>query len=132
MSWPASPEADPTRPGARQRPTTRNWRVLEQQTTAATDINGATAHIDSRKPHCRLLVHRHGATKKTVTLAQGETLEWNPVMASAAEALLVVVSAGRFEQDASEVTVSLEVLQPALVENKATTSLKRPLSRPLG
>ena len=71
--------------------------------------------------------------RKEFTLAAGQELTWNPVMVSAAEALgLVVVSAGRFEQDASEVTVSLEVLQPALVENKATTTLETAIEQTPG
>ena len=69
----------------------------------------------------------------TVDLVAGQTAQWNPVMQPSAEALdLVVVSAGRFEQKASEVTVSLEVLQPALVENKATTSLETALEQTPG
>ena len=69
----------------------------------------------------------------TVDLVAGQTAQWNPVMKPSAEALdLVVVSAGRFEQKASEVTVSLEVLQPALVENKATTSLETALEQTPG
>ena len=68
-----------------------------------------------------------------VELTDGQTVNWNPVMTSAAEALgLVVVSAGRFEQDASEVTVSLEVLKPALVENKATTTLETAIEQTPG
>lgn len=69
----------------------------------------------------------------SVDLVAGQTASWNPVMKPSAEALdLVVVSAGRFEQKASEVTVSLEVLQPALVENKATTSLETALEQTPG
>ena len=69
----------------------------------------------------------------SVDLVAGQTAQWNPVMKPSAEALdLVVVSAGRFEQKASEVTVSLEVLQPALVENKATTSLETALEQTPG
>jgi outer membrane cobalamin receptor len=35
----------------------------------------------------------------------------------------VVISAGRFEQKLSDVTVSMEVIKPALIENKASQSL---------
>ena len=42
---------------------------------------------------------------------------------------MAVVSAGRFEQSVAEVTVSIEILQPALVENKATTSLESALEQ---
>ena len=42
---------------------------------------------------------------------------------------MAVVSAGRFEQSVAEVTVSIEILQPALVESKATTSLESALEQ---
>lgn len=35
----------------------------------------------------------------------------------------VVVSAGKFEQKLSDITVSMEIIKPALIENKNTTSL---------
>lgn len=37
---------------------------------------------------------------------------------------IVVISAGKFEQDLSEVTVSMDVLSPALIENKSTTNME--------
>ena len=104
------------------------------ETTVASDLDGSYL--------LRLSPGQHSITcsfigmseqKFQVDLAAGQTATWNPVMQSAAEALgLVVVSAGRFEQDASEVTVSLEVLQPALVENKATTSLETAIEQTPG
>ena len=78
-------------------------------TTVATDVDGQYTLTLKPGEHtiwCTfigMIKHEFKAT-----LAEGQTVEWNPVMASAAEELgLVVVSAGRFEQDASEVTVSL-------------------------
>ena len=104
------------------------------ETTVASDLDGSYL--------LRLSPGQHSITcsfigmseqKFQVDLVAGQTATWNPVMQSAAEALgLVVVSAGRFEQDASEVTVSLEVLQPALVENKATTSLETAIEQTPG
>ena len=102
--------------------------------TVATDLDGQ--YTLQLKPGEHILMCSFiGMSKqeRTVTLSAGQTLTWNPVMASAAEELgLVVVSAGRFEQNASEVTVSLEVLQPALVENKATTSLETAIEQTPG
>ena len=128
--------ADRPRPRARrdQQPVIGAY-LTNGVVTVATDMDGAyTLDIDSGPAHHHLLVHRHvQAREKTLNSPQGQTAQWNPVMASAAEALgLVVVSAGRFEQDASEVTVSLEVLQPALVENKATTSLETAIEQTPG
>ncbi len=53
-------------------------------------------------------------------------LDWS--LSSTAEALeLVVVSAGRFEQSAAEVTVSVDVLPPRIVESRGTTTLETAL-----
>jgi outer membrane cobalamin receptor len=69
-------------------------------------------------------------TTKTITLAPGEMATLNFSLDSEARLLdMAVVSAGRFEQSVAEVTVSIEVLQPALVENKATTSLESALEQ---
>ena len=108
--------------------------VTNGTVTAASDLDGA--YMLALKPGSHTVVCTFiGMAKQEwkVDLVDGQTLEWNPVMASTAEALgLVVVSAGRFEQDASEVTVSLEVLKPALVENKATTTLETAIEQTPG
>ena len=66
--------------------------------TTATDLDGAYAL--TLKPGTHIVMCTFiGMSKQefTVDLATGETVQWNPVMTSAAEALgLVVVSAGRF------------------------------------
>ena len=36
----------------------------------------------------------------------------------------IVVSAGRFEQKIEEITVSMEVIKPSLIENKNTTDIQ--------
>lgn len=57
---------------------------------------------------------------------QAYNVDWP--LASTAEALdLVVVSAGRFEQSAAEVTVSVDVLPPRIVESRGTTTLETAL-----
>ena len=102
--------------------------------TVATDLDGAYTLVLKPGAHT-LMCSFIGMAKQEfkVELTDGQTVNWNPVMTSAAEALgLVVVSAGRFEQDASEVTVSLEVLKPALVENKATTTLETAIEQTPG
>jgi len=108
--------------------------VTNGSATVATDLDGA--YRLELTPGVHTLVCSFigmADQRKEFTLANGQELTWNPVMVSAAEALgLVVVSAGRFEQDASEVTVSLEVLQPALVENKATTTLETAIEQTPG
>ena len=62
--------------------------------------------------------------QKTVDIIPGDTLLLNFEL-SGADQLLdeVVISAGRFEQKLSDVTVSMELIKPSLIENKNTTSL---------
>lgn len=57
-------------------------------------------------------------------VSENDTLEINFVLTDANTLLdEVVVSAGKFEQKLSDVTISMEVIKPALIENKNTTSL---------
>ena len=61
-------------------------------------------------------------------LESGAAYAWNWTLASTSEVLdLVVVSAGRFEQSAAEVTVSVDVLPPRIVESRGTTTLETAL-----
>jgi iron complex outermembrane receptor protein len=67
---------------------------------------------------------------KSVSLNEGQNVIFNVVLETEARVLdMAVVSAGRFEQSVAEVTVSIEILQPALVESKATTSLESALEQ---
>ena len=62
-----------------------------------------------------------------------DNLVWNVVLTPhALEIGPVVVSAGRFEQRAEEVTVSLDVLPPRIVEQRGTTSLENALEQTPG
>ena len=108
--------------------------ITNGSATVATDLDGAYRLELTPGVHTLVCSFIGMANqRKDLTLKTGQQATWNPMMVSAAEALgLVVVSAGRFEQDASEVTVSLEVLQPALVENKATTTLETAIEQTPG
>ena len=62
---------------------------------------------------------------KEISLAKDENKTVNIALKSASEQLgTVVVSAGRFEQKIEEITVSMEVLKPSLIENKNTTQIE--------
>lgn len=62
--------------------------------------------------------------RKTIDIAAHDTLHLDILMKNKNQVLNeVVVSAGKFEQKLSDVTVSMEVIKPALVENKNTQSL---------
>lgn len=62
---------------------------------------------------------------ETFVLNEGESLEKNISLRQSTKELgVVVVSAGRFEQKLEDVTVSMNVIKPSLVENKNTTTME--------
>lgn len=68
-----------------------------------------------------------------VTLVAGQDLVREVEMVSVAEDLdMVVVSAGRFEQRIEDVTVSMEVVKPTLIENKAMTNIQQAVEQTPG
>ncbi|MCG3166923.1 MAG: Vitamin B12 transporter BtuB [Bacteroidia bacterium] len=69
----------------------------------------------------------------TLTLKEGQVTTFSVEMNDAAQELgLTVVSAGKFEQSLGEVTVSMEVIKPNLVENKNTKSIQTALEQAPG
>ena len=64
------------------------------------------------------------AEKSLGVLSAGQTYTQNWNLEESAELIgQVVVSAGRFEQSANEVTVSIDVIPPRIVESRGTTTL---------
>ena len=62
---------------------------------------------------------------KTISLNKNEVTTLDIVLVPSSEQLsTVVVSAGRFEQKIEEITVSMEVIKPSLIENKNTTDIQ--------
>jgi iron complex outermembrane receptor protein len=60
--------------------------------------------------------------QKVISLKKEETLSLNISMSESAEVLgVVVISAGKFEQRIEDVTVSMEVLKPDLIEKRSNT-----------
>ena len=60
---------------------------------------------------------------KNVCLEQNKNINLDISLLEASEVLgTVVISAGKFAQTVAEVTVSLDVITPALIENKTATS----------
>ncbi len=63
--------------------------------------------------------------EKKVSVKENDTLVLNVALQAEAKELgTVVVSAGKFEQKIEKVTVSMEVIKPALVENRNTTNME--------
>lgn len=68
------------------------------------------------------------ADKSLGVLSAGQTYTQNWNLEESAELIgQVVVSAGRFEQSANEVTVSIDVIPPRIVESRGTTTLETAL-----
>lgn len=62
----------------------------------------------------------------TLTAGKSYSIDWT--LEEAAELIgQVVVSAGRFEQSANEVTVSIDVIPPRIIESRGTTTLETAL-----
>lgn len=62
---------------------------------------------------------------KSITLESGKEVTLEIQLARNTKTLdLVVVSAGRYEQKLEDVTVSMEILKPQLIENKNTTNME--------
>ncbi len=63
--------------------------------------------------------------KQKITVKDNDTIQVDILLENENQVLgEVVISAGKFEQKLSDVTVSMEVIKPALIANKATTSLE--------
>ncbi len=60
---------------------------------------------------------------KVLDLKENDSLQIDIALKDQSALDEVVVSAGRYEQKIGEVTISMEILKPALLENKNTTSL---------
>ena len=71
----------------------------------------------------RLITFRQ--TEKTVVVNENESIVLNFSLEQDARDLgIVVISAGKFEQRLEDVTVSMEVLKPALIENRNSITME--------
>tara|TARA_B100001250_G_scaffold154515_1_gene132760 strand:- start:4538 stop:6892 length:2355 start_codon:yes stop_codon:yes gene_type:complete len=101
--------------------------ILENGEGTSTDVNGSyTLQINKLTP-LKLVFKYIGYTEviKTISLQKNETKTINIELSPSTEQLsTVVISAGRFEQKIEEITVSMEVIKPSLIENKNTTDIQ--------
>ena len=68
-----------------------------------------------------------------ISIEASKVIEHNFLLKSVTTQLqTMVVSAGKYEQKLSEITVSMEVLKPALIENKNSTNIKGVLDQAPG
>ena len=105
--------------------------ITKEGKGTATDIFGK--YILKLKAGNHQITYRYIGYKdvvKDVTLKSGEQKTIDVKLKIASEQLsTVVVSAGKFEQNLEEITVSMEVLKPSLIENKNTTDIQTALDQ---
>lgn len=99
--------------------------IIDNLYATTTDINGLFS-IKTTSGNHKVEFKFVGYTSqvKTIELKENETSQMNVSLEPESKQLdIVVVSAGRFQQNLNEVTVSMEVLKPSLIENKSIQSV---------
>lgn len=101
--------------------------VVDETTGTATDISGSYFFkMPSGKHKVEFKYVGYKSQIKNIDAKDNDTIQMNIVLEPDSKTLdIVVVSAGRFEQNLKEVTVSMEVLKPALIESKALVSIDK-------
>ena len=100
--------------------------IIENGNGTATDIFGKyklNANLGSQLITFKYIGYKE--VVKKITLKEGENKTLDIALETNSEQLnTVVVSAGKFEQKIEEITVSMEVIKPSLIENKNTTDIQ--------
>lgn len=101
--------------------------VVDDATGTATDINGNYFFkMPAGKHKTEFKYIGYKSQIKNIEAKENDTLQMNIVLMPDSKTLdIVVVSAGKFEQNLKEVTVSMEVLKPSLIESKALVSIDK-------
>lgn len=99
--------------------------VLDKTKGIASNIEGVYYIAATEGNHlleCELVGYKKYS--ENVTIKANDTIVVNITLSNGNQLLdEVVISAGKFEQKLSDVTVSMEVIKPSLIENKASQSL---------
>jgi len=101
--------------------------ILESGNGTSSDIDGNfTLQLnESKKQKVTFKYIGYQNVVKNISIAKNEIKNINVSLSPSSEQLsTVVVSAGRFEQKIEEITVSMEVIKPTLIENKNTTDIQ--------
>lgn len=108
--------------------------VSDKTIGASTDVNGKysfTIPVGVHKVICSFVSMK--ADTIIVTIESGKVTKANIAMGMNAEQLgTVVISAGRFEQKLEELTVSMDVIKPSLIENRGSTNITSALEQTPG
>jgi iron complex outermembrane receptor protein len=91
----------------------------------ATDVDGNyTLILPAGRNEIRFTSIGYEQVSRTFDLVAGEERTFNVTLKIASQNLdLVVVSAGKFEQDYGQITVSMEVIKPQMIENRNTINI---------
>jgi len=105
-----------------------------RQTGTATDLNGAfSLTLDVGQHLIEFSYVGYSDQQKVIIIREGETLRLEIEMVTGSKMLEeVVVSAGKYEQKLSEVTVSMEVIKPYQLSNQNIVSLDMILEKTPG
>ena len=100
--------------------------ITENGSGTATDVLGKyTLKLEAGTHQITFRYIGYKDFVKDVTLKNGDHKTIDVKLLTSTEQLkTVVVSAGKFEQNLEEITVSMEVLKPTLIENKNTTDVQ--------
>jgi outer membrane receptor protein involved in Fe transport len=100
--------------------------VVDAASGTTTDINGSyfyTTNVGKHKLEYKLVGYK--TFVKNIDAKENDTLTIDILLEQDSKQLdVVVVSAGRFEQKLGDVTVSMEVLKPQLIENKSIQTIE--------
>lgn len=100
--------------------------VVDDSTGTVTDINGNYFYkVNPGKHKVEFKSLEFKSLLMMLDIKANDTISNDIVLVEDSKQLgIVVVSAGKFEQNLSEVTVSMEVLKPSLIENKSIQSIE--------
>ncbi len=100
--------------------------ILNDGGGTSTDINGKyQLKLQEGEQTVTFKYIGYEDVSKTITLQKNDTRLINIILSASSEQLsTVVVSAGKFEQKIEEITVSMEVIKPSLIQNKNTTDIQ--------
>ena len=105
--------------------------IVDDTTGTVTDRNGNYFFATSSGQHHVVYKFSGYVSQKAVIhLHPADTLQATIQLQTDQKQLgIVVISAGRFEQNLSEVTVSMEVLKPELIENKGIQNIENAIDQ---
>ena len=103
-------------------------------TGAATDIDGNYRFtLPAGKYSLKYTYVGYEQLVKEIQVLAGQIVVVDAKMKQTSQALdIVVVSAGKFEQDYGDITVSMEVLKPQMIENRNTVNIDQVLQQTPG